>query len=96
MNLRVVLVEPMCDGNIGSTGEVRMSCAASFEMLWLCRSEPWSLPITGSVLECSSNMKQKLKTSWHIKQEDFESVLNRYDRYLNGRVFSESSIETSP
>jgi len=38
-------------------------------------------------------MKQKLKTSWHIKQEDFESVLNRYDRYLKGRGFSESSIE---
>jgi integrase/recombinase XerD len=31
--------------------------------------------------------------NWRVKQEDFESVLERYDRYLKGNGFSESSIE---
>ena len=38
-------------------------------------------------------MKQKIKTDWHIKHEDFGSVIDRYTRYLMGRGFSESSIE---
>jgi hypothetical protein len=31
--------------------------------------------------------------NWHVKQEDFQSVLEKYNRYLKGRGFSESSIE---
>jgi len=31
--------------------------------------------------------------NWHVKQEDFQSVLERYNRYLKGKGFSESSIE---
>ncbi len=39
MNLRVVLVEPMYDGNVGSVGKIVTSCAASFEMLRLFYGE---------------------------------------------------------
>ena len=39
MKLRVVLVEPMYDGNVGSVEKAATSCAAFFEKLQLCYGE---------------------------------------------------------
>ncbi len=39
MKLRVVLVEPMYDGNVGSVEKIVMRWAASFEMLRLFYGE---------------------------------------------------------
>jgi hypothetical protein len=51
MKLRVVLVEPKYDGNVGLVGKIVMTCAASFEMVRFCQGDHGSLPTTRSALE---------------------------------------------